>query len=275
MKYHHIKININTKNKPSYYTGSMLRGAFGHALKRVTCINPSYQCKDCFSAQDCLYYDFYEKENVQHRYRFDIELNSKSYDFGLYLFDDACSKLPYILSSLEIALTKNGLGKERTTFNNIQIKVNDIIVYQEGGFAGRIDVKTQKIETKKYTPDLKIKLITPLRIKKSNHLEYDKIRVEHILRSIYQRAKYIFDNEEVHSLDYKPTYTTSVKVFDYKPLYRKSDRQKEQLVMAGVLGEMAVLGLDKRSYELLQIGEVLGVGKQTTFGMGKIKIEEV
>jgi CRISPR/Cas system endoribonuclease Cas6 (RAMP superfamily) len=45
--------------------------------------------------------------------------------------------------------------------------------------------------------------------------------------------------------------------------------------MDGVLGEIAVLGIDQKSYELLKLGEIIGVGKQTTFGMGKIKIEEV
>jgi len=46
-------------------------------------------------------------------------------------------------------------------------------------------------------------------------------------------------------------------------------------VMDGVLGEMAVLGLDEKSYRLLKIGEIIGVGKQTVFGLGKIKIEEI
>ena len=276
MRYHHIAIKLSSKYSPPYFIGSQLRGAFGHALKKVTCINPSYQCTNCFGAKSCLYHSFYEQENIQHKYRFDIELGSLSYDFGLYLYSDACDKLPYILSSLHIALSENGLGKDRVVFDNITIQVNGITIYEDGSFSNTLDdIKPQKFQPDNYHPNIKLKLLTPLRIKKSNQLEYNKINIEHILRSIYQRYKQIFEDTVVYSLDYKPTYITSVKVFEYKPLYRKSIRQGKRLVMDGVLGEIAVLGIDQKSYELLKLGEIIGVGKQTTFGMGKIKIEEV
>jgi len=273
--YYKIDIKPKTDKTPPYFTGSMLRGAFGHALKRVTCINPSYRCEGCFATEKCLYYDFYEKQNIQHKYRFDIELNQKNFDFSLYLFAESCHALPYVLSSLEMALTQNGLGRERMTFEDLQMEVNGVTVYRDHGFSHQIDIVPCKIHVDGHTSDIKIKFLTPLRIKKGNKLKYDDITIEHILRSIYQRKQQIFENEEVYSLDYEPTYITSVKTFEYKPLYRKSDRQGKKMVMDGVIGEMAVLGLDRKSYELLKIGEIIGVGKQTVFGMGKIKVEEI
>jgi CRISPR/Cas system endoribonuclease Cas6 (RAMP superfamily) len=45
--------------------------------------------------------------------------------------------------------------------------------------------------------------------------------------------------------------------------------------MDGVVGEIAVLGLDRRSYELLKLGEIIGVGKQTVMGLGRIVVEDV
>jgi len=275
MEYYYIKVKIQTEKTPPYFIGSMLRGAFGHALKRVTCINPSYKCNDCFESENCLYYNFYEKENQQHNYRFDVALGSDSFDFGLYLFSDACNGLAYILSSLEIALTKNGLGKERNTFDDIEIYVNGTTVYKNSAFVGSLNVATKKLQIDDYMQNIKIYFETPLRMKKSNKLEYNKIKVEYLLRSIYQRKKVIFENEEVYSLDYVPSYVTSVKALEYKPLYRRSDRQEKAIIMDGVLGEMAVIAIDKRSYELLKIGELIGVGKQTVFGLGKIRIEEL
>jgi CRISPR/Cas system endoribonuclease Cas6 (RAMP superfamily) len=124
----------------------------------------------------------------------------------------------------------------------------------------------------KYFSDIKIHLLTPLRIKKGNALEYQKIKIDHLLRSIFQRKKSLFDNEEVYSLDYAPHYAASVKALEYKPLYRKSERQGRKILMDGVIGEMAAIGLDKQSYELLRLGEIIGVGKQTVFGMGKIAL---
>ncbi len=275
MEYHHIEVKIQTEVTPPYFTGSMIRGALGHALKKITCINPSYVCDGCFGASSCLYYDFYEKQNTQHKYRLDVVLSSHSFDFGFYLFGDACKSLPYVLSALEMAVTQNGLGKNRTTYKNIEINVNSLTIYENGEFMTSINIDTEKIEIESYTPNVKIKFLTPLRIKKANALEYKDIKIENILRSIHQRKKQIFENVLEHSLDYTPNYTTTVKALEYKPLYRRSDRQVKVIVMDGVIGEMAVIGIDKRSYELLKIAEFIAVGKQTVFGLGKISIEEV
>jgi len=45
--------------------------------------------------------------------------------------------------------------------------------------------------------------------------------------------------------------------------------------MDGILGEMVITGIDKRSYQLLKLGELVGVGKQTVFGLGRIEIEDL
>lgn len=41
------------------------------------------------------------------------------------------------------------------------------------------------------------------------------------------------------------------------------------------MGEMWISDLDERSFELLKLGELIGVGKQTVFGLGKITIQGV
>jgi len=275
MDHHKISVRLQSDLKPPYFTGSMLRGAFGYTLKQVTCINPSYQCDGCFAMEKCLYYHFYEKQNLQHSYRFDIELNKKSFDFSLYLFGESCSSLPYVLSSLEKALKQNGIGRDRITFNDFQIDVNGVNVYRDGTFLHQVEISPLTLNVNDHVSNLKIKLLTPLRMKRGNELEYNKISIDQILRSIFQRYMRLYENKEVFSLDYRPEYETCIKLLEYKPLYRKSSRQNRSMVMDGVIGEMAVTGLDKRSYELLKIGEIIGVGKQTVFGMGKIKVEEI
>jgi CRISPR/Cas system endoribonuclease Cas6 (RAMP superfamily) len=35
------------------------------------------------------------------------------------------------------------------------------------------------------------------------------------------------------------------------------------------------MGLDEESYRLLKLGEVIGVGKQTVMGLGRMLVEEV
>ena len=274
MQYHHITVSIRSSHAPPYFTGSMLRGAFGHALKHVTCINPSYQCRGCFQADTCLYYRLFERENIYHPYRFDVTLGSPRWDFGLYLFGDACRHLPYFLSALEKTLRHSGLGKDRLKFEDFEIAVNGTKVYQNGAFSTQIDVTPQPFAPGPCYPDVRVRLLTPLRIKRANALEYDTIRIEHLLRSIYQREQSICHGRTVHTLGYTPQLNAQVKALYYKPLYRRSDRQNRSITIDGVLGELAVLGLDRRSCELLKAGKILGAGKQTVFGLGKIKIEE-
>ena len=124
MRYYNVEVGITTEVKPSYFTGSMLRGAMGYSLKKVTCINPSYQCEECFTKKSCLYYHFYEEENSIHDYRFDIELGSGKFDFGLYLFAEATESLAYVLSALQMTLMQTGLTKENYKFNEFTIGVN-------------------------------------------------------------------------------------------------------------------------------------------------------
>jgi CRISPR/Cas system endoribonuclease Cas6 (RAMP superfamily) len=45
--------------------------------------------------------------------------------------------------------------------------------------------------------------------------------------------------------------------------------------MDGIIGEIALTGLDERSYRLLKLGEIIGVGKQTVMGLGRVEVEDI
>ncbi len=274
MKYHFIEVKVNSKERTPHFTGSMLRGAFGYALKKVTCINPSYSCDGCFAKDSCLYYSFYEKKNTFHPFRFDVKLDNSSYDFNLYLFNEATKELPYILSSLHNMLTQKGVGRDNLTFENLEILVNKETVYSKKEFKElNLEPKVFKIDN--FCPNVKIKLLTPLRIKKHNKFLREDVELEDILRSIHQREQELNSGVKVHKLNYTPKVGTTLKLLQYKQLKRKSNRQKQILNIDGLIGEMAISNIDKESYHLLKLGELIGAGKQTVMGLGKIKVEEL
>ena len=41
------------------------------------------------------------------------------------------------------------------------------------------------------------------------------------------------------------------------------------------MGEATIKKLDKQSYELLKLGEIIGVGKQTVMGLGRVEVEDI
>jgi CRISPR-associated endoribonuclease Cas6 len=273
LNYTKISVIIKPKEKLPYFIGSQIRGAFGYALKKTVCINPSFECNGCFAKNNCVYHDFYEAKNEYHKYRFDFELSKDYYDFSLYLFDTACQSVPYIVSALYQMITTIGFGKDRITYKDFDIYVNDSNIIENNQIKLPKEYKTE-FSLDSFYSDIMIKFITPIRIKKQNKFLRDDIDLLDILSSINRRYYQLVYGEH-RRLSVENNFETISKEIQYKELTRKSNRQKTTMNLGGLLGELKIKDIDQKTYELLKIGEIIGVGKQTVFGLGKIKIEEI
>lgn len=274
MRYTKLTIKINSTDKPPYFMGSQLRGAFGYALKRVVCINPKYDCIDCFAQNSCLFYNFYEKKNSFHKYRFDFTLAQSSYLFDYYLFDSATKELPYILSAFIKMLKDNGLGKDKKTYNDFNIFINDELCTKND------DIKIPKdfikiLEIGDIKKDIELHFFTPLRIKKDNRfIRRDELELKDIINSIYQRQLQLL-GKPYRKFPYQIQGDIVDKNISYKELTRASNRQKTTMNIGGLVGSMKIKNLNKECYEVLKVGELIALGKQTVFGLGKIKLKEI
>jgi len=266
----YLKLSIIINSKPPYFIGSQLRGALGYALKKVTCINPSFKCENCFAQNSCLYYSFYEEKNSFHKYRFDFELGKEYYNFSFYLFDTATEKLPYIISAFNMMLTQIGFTKDKITFEKFDMFVNDRLINKDGNISLPQDyVKTFVIDSS--CPDITLQFITPLRIKKENKfIRDDNIELKDIINSIYQRQMQLL-GKKYRKFPYEIKGDIIKKDIRYKELTRKSNRQKTIMNLGGIMGQLEIKGLSKECYEILKVGELIGVGKSTVFGLEKIK----
>lgn len=274
MNYTKISIIFKSANKPPYFIGSQIRGALGYALKKVTCINPSFKCDGCFATSSCLYYEFYEEKNTFHKYRLDFELGLDYYNFSLYLFDDSALKLPYIVSALHLMLTKNGLGKDRVTYKEFDMYINDESCMENGNIKLPKEF-IKKLQIDKNCQDIELQLVTPLRLKQNGKLiRSENLTLKDLVLSIYQRQLSILGHE-YRRFPYEITGEITSKDINFKELTRLSNRQKTTMNMGGLMGKVTMSGLNKESYEVLKVGELLGVGKQTVFGLGKIKLEDI
>lgn len=269
-----IKIDVSTaevKQRPSFFMGSMLRGAIGHALKRVTCINPSYQCEGCFSAKTCLYYDFYEKKNTTHPFRLGISLNPTRYDFSFYLFEKATASLPYILSAILKAFDEVGLKKEQLRIPITAMHVDGVMVYDGKQFLSLDAVKPNELFVEALHSHMTLKFVTPLRIKEQNRYARHSVALHTVVKNIQNRFHQLKGEEPAghHHHIKGEIVRSSLKFIELK---RYSNRQKQAMNFDGLKGEIEIEGLDKQSYFYLKIGEIIGAGKQTVFGLGDYRL---
>ena len=248
MTYTKQTYTIKSAPKPYLFIGSKVRGTFGYALKEEVCINPTFECANCFAAKECLFYKFYEKQNATHNYRLDYKLYSGKYKFSLLLFNEAQQEKDVIHKAMMASLKE----------------------YKEIAFKE----KRKTLKIKKGSKVIKLEFLTPLRIKKQNRFAINDIELLDILLSIYRR------NLDLQNLPYKRVeFDTSYKIVSknlrYQELTRRSNKQNTKMNLGGLMGEMVISNLSKEVYDLLKIGEVIGVGKSTVFGLGKIKVEDI
>ncbi len=275
MYYTKITLRFTAPFDPPYFIGSQIRGALGYALKRTVCINPAYQCEGCFATDNCLYYDFYEAKNGYHPYRLDFELSKSYYDFSLYLFEKATERLPFIISALHTMLTKNGLGKEQIRIGEYRLSVNGVPVVKEE----RILLPETPVAVyqppEKSASDITLKFLTPLRIKHHNRFVRNAahLSLQSLVNSIYQRRQ-MLEGKARTRLPFEVQGKVVDRFAHFKDLTRYSGRQQGRLKIGGMLGEMTFTEVDAESYKLLKLGELIGVGKQTVFGLGKIAVVE-
>ncbi|MGX3012226.1 CRISPR system precrRNA processing endoribonuclease RAMP protein Cas6 [Helicobacter sp. 23-1044] len=268
------KISILSRDEfiPPFFIGSQIRGALGYALKSVVCTKDDGKCESCQSAESCAFFDFYERKNTYHNFCLDFKLGAPRYDFNIYLFESAIQNAPVILASLHKMLCEIGLNINgaREIFKDIVIFVNDKFCFCNDDIKMPLDFRTQ-LNIDNFTPRAKITFTTPLRIKKNNIFVRDNaLSLHDIFSSLHKRKLAIFgkNSESLHESSAK-LISINLK---YTELYRKS-RHHNTMNLGGLMGDILIDSLDKQSYTLLKIGELIGLGKQCSFGLGRFTLQ--
>jgi len=260
------KITFKSPLNLSYeFLGSALRGVIGRGIKKTVCINPSGECEGCFAKSGCLYYDFYEKDNPKFRLSIDLGGNV---NFDYYLFEEYTSQVPFVIRSVYTAFKEIGITKKRIK-TDFLLFVNDRVVY-DGKFR-EFETVPLEFNPKEYKKDPYMLFKTPLRIKENGKFAYKDIKFETLLRSIWHR-KAKLKNEPLQKLPFTPEYKIKNSNFYFKEIRRYSNRQKTSMNIGGVLGGVEFEYIDEKSFYLLSLGELIGVGKQVSFGLGRYEL---
>jgi hypothetical protein len=270
MDYTEISVRFVTGKAPPYFIGSQIRGALGYAMKKTVCINPSMECFGCFAAGECLFHRWYEEKEGYHGYRLDFELGRPYYDFRIYLFGETVAQRSVLLASVRAMLSDGELGRERLKARELEIRIDGCDTENE---EWRTRPPQRWSPPEHPSPDLRLKLLTPLRIKSNNRFvrQMRHLSLYGLVNSIYQRERMLLGLERR-----RPPFEMGGEIVDafgvFQDLTRYSTRQKGALKIGGMSGELTLRGLDPESSRLLHLAELIGAGKQTVFGLGKISI---
>jgi len=127
---------------------------------------------------------------------------------------------------------------------------------------------------------LEMELLTPLRLKYGNHLGATlpfHVLIRAALRRVASLCRYHGDGDP--DLDYRgltaraqavATDETGLRWFDWE---RYSSRQDQKMLMGGLVGRVRYTGDLDEFLPLLRFCEQVHLGKQTTFGLGQIRLK--
>lgn len=266
------KISVLSRDEfvPPFFMGSQLRGALGYALKSVVCTKDG-KCESCQSAESCVFFDFFERKNAYHNFCLDFKLGAPRYDFNIYLFESATQNAPVILASLHKMFCKIGLNinGKREIFKDIVIFVNDKFCFCNDDIKMPLDFCT-RFAPNDFAPRVKIAFQTPLRIKKNNVFVRDNALTPRDIFSSIHKRKLAILGKESENLPESSAKLISINL-KYTEIYRKSSNHNA-MNFGGLMGEMLIDDLDNQSHALLKIGELIGLGKQCSFGLGRFTL---
>ncbi|NTU52817.1 MAG: CRISPR system precrRNA processing endoribonuclease RAMP protein Cas6 [Chlorobiaceae bacterium] len=202
------------------YKGSALRGGFGHAFKRATCLSRDRQCEPCILKSACAYHTVFETKVSQERadrlrigadapHPFLIEppmtgqhtfRPGDSIRYGVTLFGTAIDKLPFFIYAFMILGENLGLGKGRGRFRLVSVEDDaGRNIYDNGNLVGPVSVAQSKdILESAGTSDheLSLEFLTPLRIRTAWKRQEQELLTgitgdgdfRLLLKSLYHRA---------------------------------------------------------------------------------------
>ncbi len=282
------------------FSGSAWRGAFGHALKKTTCVVRDTACNECMLKTSCAYSYIFEtpppetaekmrKYNTSpHPFalQFPIQQDAKSniYQLNMMVYGHGQRFFPYIAHAMRKA-GNDGLGNSRQIFKLESIKQitadeKDHIVYQDEKLHAQLTDCI--IDIPSMPNSINIKIHTPIRIKQKGHnLDSEQFNFSALFSNLLRRISMLtyFHTDNPLETDFAGLTQRAKQInftrknlqwYDWK---RYSSRQKTQMNMGGVIG---TLQLDSEGMEdfwpYLWLGQWTHAGKATSMGLGHYTI---
>ncbi len=289
----------------STYKGSMLRGAFGHALRSSVCLRDARQeCSTCPLRESCAYARLFESRvegepppfckgqpNAPQPYVFEARDLRRDFRPGermetdLLLFGNAVKLQGYATLAMG-RMAERGLGPGRHGFRLVGASAEKagggwlrLPTGREGLPAALATAVVPAAET--FVADrATLHLLTPTRLKIQGRIasRFDfRALVFKMARRVLELAHFHVPGPE---LDWhiRPLLEAANQVritgasTRWQNWPRYSSRQRQAIHMRGLVGRLHLEGDLTPFTPLLRLAEILHVGKNTTFGLGQVAV---
>ncbi len=284
------------------FAGSMLRGAFGAALKRTVCVMRQRDCTGCALEHACIYTTIFETrpmldaglmrryERAPHPFLLAVappvsekmpRVNNGMLVARLRLFGDAGKALPFVLKSFEEA-GKAGFGAARVPHRLDFVSREDGEVIWRSGES----FKPVKSDVSAPPPLARItrwRFISPVRLKREGNLVgAGQFEGPDLCMAVVRRLGLLtgFFGDGPLSVDFAALKTAALrtritaKSLEWHEIRRYSARQHMELGMGGLIGELTLdHGGDLELAAVLAYAPLIHVGKGATMGLGEVQIE--
>lgn len=277
------------------YKGSALRGGFGHAFRKVVCAVRKKECTDCLLKHKCAYSYVFEtppppdtaimRKYPRAPHPFVIEPPDEqkqvyepgeTMGFFLILIGRGREYLPYFVYAFE-ELGKMGIGKGKGQYKLEKIYAAGEEIYtaetrtlKDPGNSLAIPDQNEPVTS------LTLSFLTPTRIKYEEQLTPDPefhMLIRNLLRRIstlsYFHAQKRLDLDFKGIIDRAKSIRTVRKDIIWIDWERYSARQNTRMKLGGFTGTIQFDGNLTEFMPLLKIGEIVHIGKATSFGLGK------
>ncbi len=295
------------------YKGATFRGAFGNAFRRIVCALKRNDCSECLLKTRCVYVYVFETmppegtammgmdkyDAVPHPFVIEPPAESRrgyrSGDkicFSLILAGKGIEYLPYFIYTFE-ELGYIGIGKGKGKYKLQSVEDDSENVYsidskvlkntgsKELYIREQFESCSDDICPGSYDDTITLRFLTPARIKHQRSLAV-KLDFHVLIRSLMRRLcliYYFHCGGTEPSWDYKGLIKKAEGVaiekesLRWQDWERYSSRQDVRMKMGGVAGEVTYRGNLNPFRDILKAGEILHVGKGTSFGLGRFEIQ--
>jgi hypothetical protein len=311
----HLRLRITLRARSPArlvpFHGSMLRGAFGHALKRTVCALPQEPlCAECRLRHECAYAQIFETPiekagprgttpflqgvaTAPHPYLFEPRSQAAELAaggelaFDLILFGRAIDYQGRALYAIE-TMAETGLGAGRTSFALAHVEAEEApgamrTLFSNGAWQTTDRVAGRPLPETPLPGDgrsLRLQVLTPLRLQERGRIvppRDPRALAFAALRRLLELAHFhapdpVIDWTFRPLLDAASTVRFVGPALRFEDLARYSQRQERQVQLGGYVGPLTLEGDLAPLGPLLRAAEVIHLGKGAVFGLGRVAI---